>query len=164
MSSFLTVRRPERCIACYCCMQACARVVNRSAHPGHSALRVLPPVSEFSNPVIRVCQGCIEPGCAQECPRSALVAQPGGGVKFSPESCTGCGLCAQACPVGVITMVQVGNTGEDIRENIRKDTWEDSREDSRETPRSRPIICCHCGSCARFCPQGILAVEVRREA
>ncbi|MHB1167220.1 MAG: 4Fe-4S dicluster domain-containing protein [Carboxydocellales bacterium] len=121
-------------------MQACARIINHSTHPGHSALRVIAPINEFSSPVIQVCQGCVQPECVQHCTQSALVAQPEGGVQFYPEKCTGCGNCQESCSVGVITMLQGDNTGR------------------------KPIICRHCGSCAPFCPQGIISMEVRQNS
>jgi ferredoxin len=27
----------------------------------------------------------------------------------------------------------------------------------------KPIICVHCGYCAKYCPHGVLALEERRE-
>jgi Fe-S-cluster-containing dehydrogenase component len=83
-----------------------------------------------------VCRACEHPPCAAVCPVDALSARPGGGVRLDETQCIGCGLCRQACVIGAVF-------------------WDDQT--------NKPMICTHCGICAKFCPHGVLELE-RREA
>lgn len=48
------------------------------------------------------CLNCVEPACAAVCPAEAITKQEEGGVVTVDEAlCSGCKLCAEACPFGV---------------------------------------------------------------
>ena len=80
--------------------------------------------------------GCIEPDCATACPSGALTPREGGGVKFEKDRCINCGACVKACVPRALQ-------------------W--------DLEELRPIVCHHCGICAAFCPNNVLAlVEVEK--
>ena len=79
-----------------------------------------------------VCHGCLDAACIEVCPSNALVVREGGGVKLVKEACIGCARCVKACSVGAI------------------DFCEDTK---------LPLICGHCGVCAKFCPHHCMYIE-----
>ena len=76
-----------------------------------------------------VCLGCQDPACAEVCPSDALVNRPGGGVILKDELCIGCRQCVDACIMRAVNFDEETNT---------------------------PLICKHCGLCARYCPHDCL--------
>jgi Fe-S-cluster-containing dehydrogenase component len=76
-----------------------------------------------------VCLGCQEPACLEVCPSHALENRRGGGVVLKEEKCIGCRKCETACIMRAV--------------NFDEET-------------KKPIICRHCGVCARFCPHECL--------
>ncbi len=51
---------------------------------------------------VQVCRHCDEPACMEACPEEALSAREDGIVVLDDEACSGCGLCADACPYGAV--------------------------------------------------------------
>jgi len=53
------------------------------------------------------CGNCFEcDNCYGVCPDNAVIKLgPGNRFKFNYDFCKGCGVCAQECPCGAITMV-----------------------------------------------------------
>ena len=86
--------------------------------------------------MVVVCRACADPPCARVCPTDALVRREGGGVKLLEDKCIGCGNCREACIIGAVF-------------------WDDEI--------NKPMICVHCGICAKYCPHGVLALEERKE-
>jgi len=83
-----------------------------------------------------VCLGCEEPACLEVCPSYALEKRPGGGVLVREDMCISCRKCESACIMRAI--------------NFDDET-------------KKPIICRHCGVCARFCPHGCLQMVDAQE-
>ncbi|NPV26119.1 MAG: 4Fe-4S binding protein [Firmicutes bacterium] len=137
MGKILTARNMNKCIGCYSCMLACARLVHRSFSLQKSCIQIRTRGGLQSKLVADICRGCSQPACAEACRIRALVPREGGGVKLNARKCIGCGDCVEACPV----------------KTIRLD------EETR-----LPLICKHCGICAKFCPHGILSLEVSPHA
>ncbi|MDA8096025.1 MAG: (Fe-S)-binding protein [Desulforudis sp.] len=129
MAKVLTVTHMNRCIACYSCMLACSRVVYGHFSAAKSAIQIRTRGGLQSKLAANICIGCFGPPCAEACPEDALVARKGGGVRFHSDKCTGCRACVAACIADVIAF---------------------DEEDAK------PIVCVQCGSCARFCPHGVL--------
>jgi Fe-S-cluster-containing dehydrogenase component len=58
---------------------------------------------EFGNNLISVCIQCEEPYCVESCTLEALSRDNNTGiVTVDSELCTGCEICIDACPMGVI--------------------------------------------------------------
>ncbi|WP_243138175.1 4Fe-4S dicluster domain-containing protein [Heliorestis acidaminivorans] len=127
----------NRCIACYSCMLACARMVYRSYSIHKSAIKILTRGGYTSKFVANICRACIDPPCARACCVKALVPREGGGIRYHRDRCIGCRKCAEACVVQVI----------DFDEEEKK-----------------AIICIQCGNCASFCPHECLTMEISPHA
>lgn len=99
MSAFLHVDF-RRCTACFACETAC-----RTAHGGASRVHLT-----FADglPVPLMCRHCENSPCAAVCPEQALAWNETDGVLVRAERCTGCGLCAVACPFGVLSVDPLG--------------------------------------------------------
>ncbi|QGT98621.1 Iron-sulfur cluster binding protein [Candidatus Syntrophocurvum alkaliphilum] len=135
MAKVLKTQEMERCIACYSCMQACAREVKKSFSLQYAAIRIKTRGGLQSKLIADICRGCTNPPCAESCSFQALVPRKGGGVKLIEDKCTGCEKCIPACPIGYI---KLDPTSEKI------------------------IMCIHCGICAKYCPHEIIKLkEVR---
>ncbi|ACX52831.1 4Fe-4S ferredoxin iron-sulfur binding domain protein [Ammonifex degensii KC4] len=131
MARAIRVKDPDRCIGCYSCMLACARLVHRSHSLTKSAIRVQTRGGLQSKWGIDVCRACPDAPCAEACPTGALTPRAGGGVIWRRNKCSRCGNCANACVLRVIHFDEEGY----------------------------PIICLYCGHCARFCPQEVIVWE-----
>jgi formate dehydrogenase iron-sulfur subunit len=84
----------NRCIGCRSCEVACKR-----AHSGRSYVEVKIIDDRASVPVM--CHHCEEANCTLACFSGALT-KDGARTAFDIHKCTGCGLCALACPFGVV--------------------------------------------------------------
>jgi len=132
MPKQLKASQLEKCISCGSCMLACARVRQQSLSLERSAIRIRTAGGFRSSLICDVCLACHEPACAAACPSEALEPRPGGGVVLRKERCIGCRRCQEACTVhGIHYDDQLGY----------------------------PIVCAHCGVCARYCPHGCLSLE-----
>jgi len=117
-------------------MNVCS-VINKKNHSlNKSAIKVRTTGGMSSQFIAIVCLGCLEPACMEVCPSQALERRQGGGVMLKPEKCIGCRLCETNCSMRAV--------------NFDEET-------------SKPIICRHCGTCARFCPHDCLQMMEAEE-
>jgi len=47
------------------------------------------------------CQHCVYPMCLASCPEEAIYKDDLGIVRISSLQCVGCGICSEACPIGI---------------------------------------------------------------
>ncbi len=108
----------EKCSGCSLCIVACKDEHVGAAYlpwtkpqpdTGHFWIRV-EPVERGRIPRVRMsylpllCQHCANAPCMKACPEHAIKRRDDGLVWIDPETCTGCGLCREACPYDVIYM------------------------------------------------------------
>ena len=110
-------------------MNICS-IVNQKNHSLiKAAIKVRTAGGMDSSMIAIVCLGCQEPACLEVCPSHALEKREGGGVLLKEEKCIGCRNCENACIMRAVNF---------------------------DTETKKPIICRHCGLCARFCPHDCL--------
>jgi len=124
----LSIVDSERCVGCQMCMFACARKQGE-AGLAQARLGVRSIGGMERGFTIIVCRACDDPACAKVCPTGALKLREGGGVRLNAAACIGCGNCKDACLIGAVF-------------------WDEEI--------NKPMICVHCGYCAKFCPHGVL--------
>jgi CRP-like cAMP-binding protein/Fe-S-cluster-containing hydrogenase component 2 len=93
----------DKCIHCNECEEACAR------RHGHSRMnRKGMVIGNIS--ITTTCRQCQDPVCML-CSRAGIARLPNGEV-YITESCIGCGICAERCPYGAISIVNVDESAE----------------------------------------------------
>ncbi len=99
----------DKCIHCNECEAACER------RHGHSRMnRKGMVVGNIS--ITTTCRQCQDPVCML-CSRAGIARHPNGEV-YITESCIGCGICAERCPYGAISIAQIDDEPE------ARSTWQ----------------------------------------
>jgi Fe-S-cluster-containing hydrogenase component 2/CRP-like cAMP-binding protein len=98
----------DKCIHCDECEDACER------RHGHSRMnRKGMVVGNIS--IATACRQCQDPVCML-CSRAGIARHPNGEV-YITESCIGCGICAERCPYGAISIVH-------IEDEVATNSWQ----------------------------------------
>jgi len=96
----------DTCIHCNECEEACTR------RHGHSRMnRKGMVVGNIS--IATACRQCQDPVCML-CSRAGIARLPNGEV-YITESCIGCGICAERCPYGAISIVDAGDLVDKVK-------------------------------------------------
>jgi Fe-S-cluster-containing hydrogenase component 2/CRP-like cAMP-binding protein len=99
----------DKCIHCDECEEACRR------RHGHSRMnRKGMVVGNIS--IATACRQCQDPVCML-CSRAGIARHPNGEV-YITESCIGCGICAERCPYGAISIVNIED------EHVARSSWQ----------------------------------------
>jgi NADPH-dependent 2,4-dienoyl-CoA reductase/sulfur reductase-like enzyme/pSer/pThr/pTyr-binding forkhead associated (FHA) protein/Fe-S-cluster-containing hydrogenase component 2/CRP-like cAMP-binding protein len=100
----------DKCIHCSECEEACAR---RHGHSRMNRKGIV--VGNIS--IATACRQCQDPVCML-CSRAGIARHPNGEV-YITESCIGCGICAERCPYGAISIINI-----DEDEPVSRFSWE----------------------------------------
>ena len=132
MAKIIKADQMNKCLGCFTCMIICAGVNRKNHSIRKSSIHVRTSGGLSGKYIAAVCQSCREPHCAEICPSGALIPRKGGGVTLDTHKCIGCRRCVSAC------IVQAIGFDEDTQ---------------------KPIVCHHCGMCARYCPHECLTMQ-----
>jgi CRP-like cAMP-binding protein/Fe-S-cluster-containing hydrogenase component 2 len=121
----------DKCIHCNECEYACER------RHGHSRMnrkgKVIGNIS-----ITTTCRQCQDPVCML-CSRAGIARHPNGEV-YITESCIGCGICAERCPYGAISIVSTDE--EPVTQNPwqRFSEWFVKGSGQKRVPRMLPML------------------------
>lgn len=117
------------CSGCCTCRLACAVENHREVRPSLAVLHIegrFPAPGDYH---VHLCDQC--GACAEVCPEAAITADDTGVYRIDDVICTGCLLCVDACPCGVLMVHQ---------------------------RTEMPIKCTLCGACVEVCPRDALVM------
>ena len=130
------VTNPQACTGCRTCEMSCSLFKIGAIFPDYARIHVDRFPFEGSY-IPHVCHQCSMPYCMRACPEEAIgISEKNGVVLISAKKCTGCGLCAAACPYGMIVM---------------------------DHEKNRAMKCDLCGGnpqCIKSCPMNALGIAV----
>jgi len=93
----LIVPNNNLCKGCGLCELACSLIHEGICSPSLSRIHVLKDHERYKFR-ISVCLQCSTPNCMEACPQESIKFKDGV-VIIVEETCNGCGLCAEACPL-----------------------------------------------------------------
>jgi Fe-S-cluster-containing hydrogenase component 2 len=118
--------REELCSGCRVCEVVCALRNLGEVNPKKAALAVKGHFPVPGRYTVTVCDQC--GACAEVCPAEAY-KEKDGCFEIDRAACTGCFVCVEECPRGVLRAPRDGVV---------------------------PIKCVACGECVRYCPRNAI--------
>lgn len=106
----VVVVKPERCVGCLQCRFACSVAHSLSNSPYAASYesilskpRIHIGLSNNKEPFPNKCRHCDPAPCEMACLTKAIFREASTGtILINPNQCINCGMCAMACPFGVI--------------------------------------------------------------
>jgi NADPH-dependent 2,4-dienoyl-CoA reductase/sulfur reductase-like enzyme/pSer/pThr/pTyr-binding forkhead associated (FHA) protein/CRP-like cAMP-binding protein/Fe-S-cluster-containing hydrogenase component 2 len=105
----------DKCIHCNECEEACER------RHGHSRMNRKGMIVDNIS-IATACRQCQDPVCML-CSRAGIARHPNGEV-YITESCIGCGICAERCPYGAISIVNIEKEQVEIPLGASQGSWQ----------------------------------------
>jgi len=134
--------RPDLCVGCRTCANACALVHRGATNPRLGAIRIRQDLVERYE-FQEICRHCAEAPCVDACMVGCITRDPRTGLVTQDQSrCVGCWMCLMVCPYGAV--------GRDV---IREVAFKCDRCADRGMP-----------ACVEVCPTGALVFEWREDA
>lgn len=90
----------NECTECQACLLKCSFVKETEYNPAKARLRIVGRWPE--QPKMKICRQCQEPACVLACPVGAISQTAGGAICVDYDTCSQCGLCAEACPYAAV--------------------------------------------------------------
>ena len=94
------------CVGCHACEVACKQEHNLPVGPNWITVHQDAPWDIEDKPqtryIVTHCLHCRRPRCLEACPEDAITKRDDGVVLIDAKACTGCMMCIEACPFGVI--------------------------------------------------------------
>ncbi|MHA2225859.1 MAG: 4Fe-4S dicluster domain-containing protein [Candidatus Hodarchaeales archaeon] len=139
MAKHLRIEYLDRCVGCYQCVLACARLTEKVLSIDRASIKVKT-VGGYgkSGFAVVVCRGCLQPPCVPVCPIEDAIRKRtnGGGVLVNRSICDANKCrheCVTACPIPGALHID-----EDL---------------------NFAIVCRQCGLCTTFCPTEVLIMK-----
>ncbi|HEX7734649.1 MAG TPA: FAD-dependent oxidoreductase [Ktedonobacteraceae bacterium] len=121
----------DKCIHCNECEFACER------RHGHSRMnRKGMVIGNIS--ITTTCRHCQDPVCLL-CSRAGIARHPNGEV-YITESCIGCGICAERCPYGAISIAQLDDDASEQGSWQRFSAWFQKNVNTEHGRKTLPMV------------------------
>lgn len=145
MNDMARVRKKK--VAVVQCAGGCRRQTENSGLERNNCQQIL----ETKADAVSCEYGCLGGGsCVEACRLEAICINDRGAAEVDPENCVGCGLCAKACPCGLIRI-----TTEEY--NIYPACV--SEDAGAQTRKNCDTGCIACGICVKNCPMSAIRIE-----
>jgi Na+-translocating ferredoxin:NAD+ oxidoreductase subunit B len=136
-------------VATVFCIGDCYKTTDRYVYDGVEDCVV---ANEFVGGFKSCSYGCLGFGnCVKACLFDAIKMGSHGLPVVDPEKCTGCGLCASACPRFIIQMLPKGSEGHLVLCS--------SHDRGKTVSRACEIGCIACKACIKACPQEAIEMD-----
>ncbi|MCS7261017.1 MAG: 4Fe-4S dicluster domain-containing protein [Anaerolineae bacterium] len=89
------------CRECQACTLICSLHHEGACNPSLARLQVIKDMARYEFQIL-ICQHCESPECLAACPSEAIVLNEQGVAVLLEDACIRCGVCAAACPYGVL--------------------------------------------------------------
>ena len=94
------------CVGCHACEVACKQENDLPVGPNWIGVHEDASWDSGGKPQLRYvvthCMHCRRPRCMEACPEGAITKRDDGVVLIDEDACTGCMICIEACPFGVV--------------------------------------------------------------